>query len=141
MVLDNCDEIADRALMRWKLRWVEGIAPKRRRPEAVDPLPKPDEIATPEQAHEYAKRIDDLFAAPPKTAVRMVDAASPPRPASAPSPPPKPLPAPRPEPHEPAHVAPTPKAEPAPDPPKVDPPRPAPRAPEPPRERQPGDDD
>lgn len=150
-VLDNCEDIADAALVRWKMRWMDGVGPVRRpRKGFGDPLPKAADGATPaEQSRASATAdLDHLFdAAPRHGGPRMVDAASPPpkpppspaseaappavpvAPAAAPAPKPEPPPAARPEP---------PKAPPAPAP--VSPAPASPPPPAPPRERQPGDD-
>jgi hypothetical protein len=152
-VIDNCEDIADMALIRWKMRWMDGVTPVRRprrhRGDPPDPLPKAGEIAKPEEARAAAQKIEDIFAAMPRPGVRMVDAAMPiarpvavtPTPAAVP---PKP---------EPPVVPTTPIAT-----PKAEPPHPAavPRAAVPPpppaatsasaptqerpKERQPGDD-
>jgi hypothetical protein len=139
-MLNNCEDIADGALVRWKMRWVDGVAPTRRarkqRGDVPDQLPKPGEIASPDQAREYARQIEDLFGSGPRPALRMVDAVTK-------------QPAPAPDPVEPKVEAP-PRIDPAPKPAaKVEPSKPPTQAPAPPapppaprepRTRQPGDD-
>jgi hypothetical protein len=143
---DNCEQIADEALLRWKMRWIDGIARRPRKPRAaeVDPLPKPGEIVS---GDKIRQDMETLFGPEPTgRSIRMVDASAPTKPAApakteAPAPPapkaPEPTAATAPKVDPPKPQAPTP----APAAPKVDlPPKPSPPAPQPPKERQPGDD-
>ena len=154
-MIDNAEDIADKALVRWKMRWIDGVVPQRRpkRREEHDPFPKAGEIATPTQAREFAAGIEKIFEHPQPARVRMVDAVAP-RPSPA-APAPTAM-APKSEPTAPPTPAPPaspPAAPPAAPPAKAEPPRPAattpakpngppasPTAVAAPTERQPGDD-
>ena len=147
-VLDNCEDIADAALIRWKMRWMDGIGPVKRarkvRGDSGDSPPRTVEGAAPPvdqpRAAAAAHDLDHLFDPAPRGGPRMVDAVAPPKPAPTPAPE-ETRPAPPPAPVAPA-AAPSPKPEPSPptrpEPPKVAPPPPA--HPPAPKERQPGDD-
>ena len=151
-VLDNCEDIADAALIRWKMRWMDGISPVKRArkghrdsgdspPRAADGGAPPAE--QPRAAAAAAHDLDHLFDPAPRGGPRMVDAVPPPKPAPAPAPEEtRPAPPPPPAPVA-TPAAPAPKPEPPPpirpEPPKAAPPPPAPPPPTP-KERQPGDD-
>jgi hypothetical protein len=145
-VMDNCEDIADAALVRWKLRWVDGISPVKRprkgRADFGDSPPRGAESLSADPPRAAAHILDQLFdPAPRQGGPRMVDAVSPPpKPATASIPEEKPS-ATQPLPATP-HAAHAPQVEPPPpprpEPPKAAPPLPA-HTPQP-KERQPGDD-
>ncbi len=155
-VLDNCEDIADAALLRWKMRWVDGVAPakKRKPPRGDGGEAKPAEpIATPDEARAFGKKIDDLFGPEPRPerwTPRMADAASPaPKESAVPvAQPTKPMAEPTaptpPAVAKPAAPAPSGPVTPAPKAAPPPPNRPPPPASVPPlatsKERQPGDD-
>jgi len=145
-VMNNCEEHAENALERWKLRWVDGVVPKRTKRGAaadVDPisrLPKPAEIASPEETHGYVQAIHDMWGPAPRPVVQPMEPnSSPPRgPAMQSAPAVKPPPSPVTAPAEAQHAATT--APPTMEEPPATPAR-RPAAPaRTPTERQPGDD-
>jgi hypothetical protein len=129
-VLDNCEDIAEGALARWKRRWVDGISPVKRprkgRADAGDSPPRGAEKAGAPTEPPRTPDLDRFFEAPPRQegGPRMVDAVAPP---------PKPAAAPASE-EKPPATPPLPVAHAAPPAPKPEPPLPQPK------ERQPGDD-
>jgi len=146
MVLDNCEDIADGALVRWKMRWMDGTAPvrrPRRHGEGSEQPAKPGDAAA-EAPSGGPPDLGNLFDSEPRPGrwgPKMVDASSPHATTTA---------APVPEPGPAATDVPAPQASPKPESPlapKPEPPKTAPKveppkhpAPTMPRERQPGDD-
>lgn len=123
-----CESIAEKALERWRLRWVEGIIPTRRRKRSEsDDKPTVDEKpATPEQTKQFVAEIeanlglqkppDDSALWGPETDKKYPWQKSAPKPQMAVAESPKPADSPKP--------APEPAKAPAPPPPKQEPAKP-----------------